>query len=66
MLRERGTLIVFLCVCVRDLDTFLHIFVRSQILGASGWLSLLSVQLLISAWVMILGSWDQALCQAPH
>ena len=32
---------------------------------ASGWLSWLSVQLLISAWGMIPGSWDWALCWAP-
>ena len=33
--------------------------------GVPGWLSLLSVGLLISAQVMISGSWDQALHWAP-
>ena len=35
-------------------------------IGAPGWLSWFSVQLLISAQVMISGAWDQAPCQAPH
>ena len=34
--------------------------------GAPGWLSRLSVQLLISAQVMIPRSWDQASQQALH
>ena len=35
-------------------------------LGAPGWLSQLSGQLLISAQVKISGSWDQAPCGAPR
>ena len=34
--------------------------------GAPGWLSWISIRLLISAQVIISGSWDLALCQAPH
>ena len=34
--------------------------------GAPECLSQFSIQLLVSAWVMIPGSWDQALHQAPH
>ena len=34
--------------------------------GVLGWLSLLSIWLLISNQVVILGSWDPAPCQAPH
>ena len=33
--------------------------------GAPGWLNQLSIQLLISAQVMISGSWDQAQRRAP-
>ena len=34
-------------------------------LGAHGWLSCLSIRLLVSTGVMVLGSWDQALCWIP-
>ena len=37
---------------------------KMHIPGAPGWLSCLSVQLLISVQVMIPGLWDQALCWA--
>jgi len=40
-----------------------HLWLR--LLGAPAWLSWLGVWLLISAWVMISGSWDQALPRAP-
>ena len=33
---------------------------NSKFVGAPGWLSLLSIQLLISDWVMISESWDGA------
>ena len=33
--------------------------------GSPGGLSQLRIQLMISAWVLISGSWDGAPCQAP-
>ena len=38
---------------------------KEEELGAPGWLSQVSIQLLILAQVMIPGSWDQVPCQAP-
>ena len=34
--------------------------------GAAGWLSALNIQFLVSAQVMISGSWSQAPCWAAH
>ena len=44
---------------------FYHNFARSYHWGVPGWLGQLSIWLLISVQVMILGSWDQAPRQAP-
>ena len=43
----------------------LHDDIKVRLLGAPGWLSWLSAWLLISAQVIIPGSWDRALSQAP-
>ena len=44
----------------------LNLYIKLNLLGVSERLSRLSIRLLISALVMILGSWDQASCQALH
>ena len=46
--------------------SYLIVFLKSITSGVPGWLSRLSVQLLISAQVLISGFWVQALCWAPH
>ena len=52
--------------CLDFQHNILVLLVSKFYIGAPGWLSCLSGQLLISAQVMISGSWDQAPYGGPH